>query len=144
MDAGKATGKLAIYCSIFSQCLVNISDHVIETKSIKYKTDVHKNNFVCCTPTYRLLTPLPKAFMALLENKTFFALFSSENLDFPITEQGKKKNMKNKIFPTYLPNQKIQGRDTANKQFFKDGLKVKGHKFYIFMQPKGLETKKDS
>ena len=82
--------------------LVNVSDHIIETKSIKYKTDVHKNNFVCCTPTYPLLTPLPKAFMALLENKAFFALFSSENLDFPITEQGKKKNMKKKFFlPTY-------------------------------------------
>ena len=30
--------------------------------------------------------------------------------------QKKKKN------PTYLPNQKIQGRVTANKQSFKDGL----------------------
>ena len=28
------------------------------------------------------------------------------------------------FFPTYLPNQKIQGRGTANKQFFKDGLDV--------------------
>ena len=29
---------------------------------------------------------------------------------------------KKKIFPTYLPNQKLQGRGTANKIFFKDGL----------------------
>ena len=27
-----------------------------------------------------------------------------------------------KYFPTYLPNQKIQDRGTANKQVFKDGL----------------------
>ena len=30
--------------------------------------------------------------------------------------------MQKNVFPTYLPNQKIQGRGTANKQFFKDGL----------------------
>ena len=30
--------------------------------------------------------------------------------------------MQNLFFPTYLPNQKIQGKGTANKQFFKDGL----------------------
>ena len=34
-----------------------------------------------------------------------------------------RKNMKKYIFfPTYLTNQKIQGRSTANKQFFNDGL----------------------
>ena len=33
-----------------------------------------------------------------------------------------KKICQKKFFPTYLPNQKLQGRDTANKQFFKDGL----------------------
>ena len=35
-------------------------------------------------------------------------------------QQCKKKKII--FFPTYLPNQKIQGRGTANKQFFKDGL----------------------
>ena len=34
----------------------------------------------------------------------------------------KKQNMQEFFFPTYLPNQKIQGRGTANKQFFKDGF----------------------
>ena len=29
--------------------------------------------------------------------------------------------MQKSRFPTYLPNQKIQGMGTANKQFFKDG-----------------------
>ena len=30
--------------------------------------------------------------------------------------------MQKNFFPTYLLNQKIQGRGTANKQFFKDSL----------------------
>ena len=30
----------------------------------------------------------------------------------------------NCYIPTYPPNQTIQGRGTANKQFFKDGLKI--------------------
>ena len=52
--------------------------------------------------------------------------FSSENHDFPITQKCKKKKKKKKknVFPTYVPNQKIQGRGTANKQFFKDGLSL--------------------
>ena len=33
-----------------------------------------------------------------------------------------KKYVQTNFFPMYLPNQKMQGRDTANKQFFKDGL----------------------
>ena len=59
-------------------------------------------NCVCCTPTYPLLTPLPKIFLALLENKTFFfAPFSSENHDFPIIEhnEGKKKKKWKTFFP---------------------------------------------
>ena len=46
-----------------------------------------KKEFVCCTPTYPLLTPLPKTFLALLENKTKIVPFSSENHDFPIMQQ---------------------------------------------------------
>ena len=39
-------------------------------------------------------------------------------------QQPKKKNMQTIFFP-YLPTQpKIQGRGTANKQFFKDGLTI--------------------
>ena len=64
--------------------------------------------------------------LARLEKKFFLAPFSSENLDFPIRQQCKEKKYakkkKKKNFPTYLPNQQIQGRGTANKQFFKDGL----------------------
>ena len=37
-------------------------------------------------------------------------------------QRKKKKYAKNFFFPTYLLNQKIQGRGTANKQFFKDSL----------------------
>ena len=86
--------------------------------------------FVCCTPTYPLLTaPTRNFFWHFWKNIYFFffffAPFSSENHDFPIMQQCKKKNIcKNKFFPTYLLNQKIQGRGTANKQFFKDGLSV--------------------
>ena len=42
---------------------------------------------------------------------------------FPITQKCKttKYAKKKKKNPTYLPNQKIQGSGTANKQFFKDG-----------------------
>ena len=32
-----------------------------------------------------------------------------------------KKIFKKKKIPTYLPTSKILGRETANKQFFKDG-----------------------
>ena len=32
--------------------------------------------------------------------------------------------MQKYFFPTYLPNQKIQGKGTANKQFFNDGLRL--------------------
>ena len=41
---------------------------------------------------------------------------------FPLRSDVRKKKYAKKFFPTYLPNQKIQGRGTANKQFFKDGL----------------------
>ena len=34
------------------------------------------------------------------------------------------KEKKMIVFPTYLPNPKIQGSGTANKQFFKDGLRA--------------------
>ena len=64
-----------------------------------------KKKFVCCTPTYPLLSPLPKTFFwHFWKIKLCFPPFSSENHDFPIMEQWKKN-----VFPTYLPNQKIQG-----------------------------------
>ena len=40
---------------------------------------------------------------------------------FPL-RSSERKNKYDFFFPSYLPNQKIQGRGTANKQFFKDGL----------------------
>ena len=42
---------------------------------------------------------------------------------FPLRSNVRKKKKKmHFFFPIYLPNQKIQGSGTANKQFFKDGL----------------------
>ena len=55
-------------------------------------------------------------------NKTFLALFSSENHNFSHYEAMKEKYNINLFFPTYLSNQKIQGMGTANKHFFMDGL----------------------
>ena len=37
-------------------------------------------------------------------------------------KEKKNYEIKKKFFPSYLLNQKIQGRGTANKQFFKDGF----------------------
>ena len=67
---------------------------------------VHKFLFVCCTPTYLpTFTPLPKTFLlALLENNMFLAPFSSENHDFAIMQQWKKK----KCFSYYLPTKKYR------------------------------------
>ena len=42
-----------------------------------------------------------------------------------------EKNMQ-EFFPTYLLNQKIQDRGTANKHFFKDGL---GYIFITLYNP---------
>ena len=50
----------------------------------------------------------------------FLAPVSLENHDFPIMQQCKKKKICKKN--CFLPNQKIQGKGTANKQFFMDGL----------------------
>ena len=81
----------SLYCASEQQSLwqgcANRQDllrpHCWPRPSIKY--------CVCCTPTYPLLTLLPKTFfffcLALLENKTFFAPFLAENHDFPIMEQ---------------------------------------------------------
>ena len=86
--------------------------------------------FVCCTPTY----PPPKTFFGTSGKYIyvffffFFALFSSENQEFPIVQQCKRKNMqkKKKYIFFFLPTQpKIQGRGTANKQFFKEGHTLK-------------------
>ena len=68
--------------------------------------------------------PLPKTFFFCTSRKYVFAPFSSENHNFPIMQQWKKNKYAKNSFPTYLPNQKIQGRGTANKQVFKDGLTV--------------------
>ena len=75
---------------------------------------------VCCIPTYPLYhppsSPPPKLFWQFWKIKHFLALFSSENHEFfPWWSI-------NLFFPTYLLNQKLQGRGTANKHFFKDGL----------------------
>ena len=82
-----------------------------------------KRKFVCYTPTFN---PLPKTFFDTSGKYFFYAPLSSENHYFPIMQQWKEKKKKKKyankyFFPTYLPNQKIQGRGTVNKQFLKDG-----------------------
>ena len=72
-------------------------------------------------PTFTPTRPLPTS--RNLENKTFFLPYFHQKITiFPIMEQWKKNIYINLFFPTYLPNQKIQGRDTANKHCFKDGL----------------------
>ena len=57
--------------------------------------------------------------------KCFLRHFHQKIMIFPlcsnVREKICKKKKKKKRNPTYLPNQKIQGRGTANKQFFKDG-----------------------
>ena len=70
--------------------LDNVSDHVIQTKSIKYKNDIHSdgNLFFLSVPEFQLSAV----------------------------------DLKAKLIACVM---------------------VKGHKFYIFMQPKGLETKND-
>ena len=73
------------------------------------------------SPTQNFLT----FFWHFWKNIFFLAPFSSENHDFPIMQQCKTKQLPKKFFPTYLPNQKIQDRGTANKHFFKDGLTYK-------------------
>ena len=68
--------------------------------------------------------------MALLENKAFFYPIFIRKLSSSEEEKKilkKKKNIYiyiNSYIPTYPFNQNIQGRGTANKQFFKDGLKI--------------------
>ena len=97
---------------------------------------VHKKN-VCCTPTYPLLTPLPKTFLALLENKkTFFCPIFIRKSRFSHYGAMKEKHNMKTCFPTYLPNQKIQGMCTVSKQCFKDGLMkvfLKGQKNFKYM-----------
>ena len=74
-----------------------------------------KKNVCLLYPYLPTITPLPKTFTDTSGKVCLFfflAPFSSENHDFPIMQQCKQKK------PTYLPNQKVQGRDTANKHFF--------------------------
>ena len=72
----------------------------------------------------------PKLFLALLDNNFFFffwALFSSENHDFPITQQcKKKKTYANKIFfiPTY-PTKKYRVGVWQTNSFL--GMASNGH-----------------
>ena len=84
---------------------------------------------VCCTPTYPLLTHLPKTFLALPENKkncwphfhqkiTIFSLCSNER---------RKKNMQNFFFPTYLPTQKYRLGVQQTNNFLRMALLVKVH-----------------
>ena len=75
---------------------------------------IHKKLFAVPLSTH--FQPLYPKHLALLANKTSFAPFSSENHAFLIIQQWKEK--KKIFFPTYLPNQNIQSRDTENKQFF--------------------------
>ena len=94
--------------------------------------------FVCCTPIYPHLTPCPFFFffffffffLPLLEYIyyicilffSFWPHFHQKITIFPLRSNVRNKyaKKKKKILPTYLPNQKIQGRGTANKHFFKD------------------------
>ena len=63
-------------------------------------------------------------FLALLENKLSFLphFHQKKNHDFPIMQQWKEKKIyiyiyENVFFPTYLPNQNIQGRVLQTNNF---------------------------
>ena len=72
-------------------------------------------------PNLPIFNPATPIVLALLENKTFFCHIFIRKSQF--SNYGAMKENKNFFFfPTYLPYQKIQGKSTANKQFFKDGL----------------------
>ena len=83
---------------------------------------VHKKKFCLLYP------PLTQNLFWHFLKIIFFCLFFIRKSQFPHYAAMKKKKKKNMpkifFFPTYLPNQKIQSRGTANKQFFKDGLMV--------------------
>ena len=71
-------------------------------------------------PTFNL--PYPKPFLALLEKIFFFCPIFTRKSRFSDYAAMKEKNNEKKQFPTYLPNPKIQGRGTANKQFLRMAL----------------------
>ena len=88
-----------------------------------FSVDILKTVLQKCFLFFQLLPWQLKGLTADLKLLQLFtlALFSSENTIFPMKE--KTMNYEKKIFfPTYLPIQNIQDRDTANKQFFKDDL----------------------
>ena len=65
----------------------------------------------------------PKRFLAHLENNFFCPIFIRKSLFSHYAAMKEKTNMQKMC---YLPTQRnIQGRGTANKQFFKDGLTAK-------------------
>ena len=84
--------------------------------------------FAVPLPTHFLSTPPPDPtqnfFCTSGKYSFFWPHFHQKITIFPISQQCKKKNMQKKMFPTNLPNQKIQGRGTANKHFFKDGPSI--------------------
>ena len=79
---------------------------------------------VCCTPTYPLLTPPSQNIFWQFWKIIFFSTIFIRKSRYPHHAAMKEKEKyatKKFFFPTYLPNQKIHGRGTANKQVFKDG-----------------------
>ena len=100
---------------------LSISVTFISVKHHAIRPSIKKNCLLYpYLPTFNL--PTQNFFWHFWKIELIFAPFSSENHDFPIMQQWKKKKIMNIFFPTYLPNQKIQDRGTANKQFFKDDL----------------------
>ena len=70
--------------------------------------------FVCCNPTYPFLTPLPKTLFGTSGKYFFWPHLHQKITIFPLCSNVRKKICKQNFFPTYLPNQKLQGSGTAN------------------------------
>ena len=100
----------------YDNSLTKCSIHSIIQVILHIRPKIKNCLFAVPLPSH-FYPPYPKLFLALLEYKSFLAPFSSENHDFLITQQCKKKKYANKIFflLPYPPSQKIQGRGTANK-----------------------------
>ena len=67
----------------------------------------NKKLFVCCTPTYPLLTLLPQTFFGTSGKNIFWPHFHQKITIFPLRSNVRKNKYAKTFFPTYLPNQKI-------------------------------------